>query len=132
MIGERRLPREVNTEVLGLLVRRKVERSPNLRDAAREAGVSPATLSRVQRGHAPDADALVALARWLQTPLEKLLYDPPAVAIPEDAPTPEKVEIHLRADPKLSPETAVRLADMFRVVYDQFVEADRKATKPGL
>jgi transcriptional regulator with XRE-family HTH domain len=118
------MPSEVNTALLAKLVQRQVARSVNLREAAKEAGVSPATLSRVQRGHAPDTDALVALARWLQIPIEKVLHDPPAIDTPRDGSTPEKVEVHLRADPVLSAETAARLADVFRALYEEFVASD--------
>lgn len=123
------MPSEVNTDVLARLVRRAVEHSGNLHEAARASGLSPATLSRVQRGHAPDADALVALARWLQIPMEKLLRRPPDVDAPKQASTPQKVEMHLRADPSLSPEAATRLAEVFKAVYEQFVESEgrRKA-----
>jgi transcriptional regulator with XRE-family HTH domain len=123
---------EINTDLLSHLVRRQVAQSANLREAAKDAGVSPATLSRVQRGHAPDADALVALSRWLQISIEKVLFNPPPV---DDATrkksTIDKVEVHLRADPRLSLDTATRLADVFKAVYEQFVELEeRKAARP--
>jgi transcriptional regulator with XRE-family HTH domain len=121
---------EVNTQELAALVQRRVARYQNLQAAAKEAGVSPATLSRVQRGHAPDADALVALARWLQTPIESVLHNPPSVDQRRQVPTFDKVEVHLRADPRLSPQAASRLADVFRALYDQFVE-NEEASKPG-
>ncbi len=111
---------EINTDVLAHLVQRQVASRPNLREAAKEAGVSPATLSRVQRGHAPDTDALVALARWLQIPIEKLLLDPPDSERPRHGSTPEKVAVHLRADPMLSADAAERLAAIFEAAYTQF------------
>jgi len=113
---------EINTQDLAVLVRRKLSQGTNLRDAAREAGVSPATLSRVQRGHAPDANALVALARWLQIPIDRVLNNPPRVGASVQGSTLEKVEMHLRADPRLSAETAGRIAEVFRAVYEQFAE----------
>lgn len=124
------MPSEVNTEVLAHLVRRQLAQSANLRTAAKEAGVSPATLSRVQRGHAPDTDALVALTRWLQIPIEKVLHRPPSIDVPSTGSTPQKVEMHLRADPNLSAETAARLADVFKAVYEQFLQSEGRATKP--
>jgi len=124
------MPGEVDTGALAALVRRKVADRGNLREAAKQSGVSPATLSRVQRGHAPDVDALVALARWLQIPVETVLHRPPIVDTPREGSTPQKVEVHLRADRKLSPETASRLADIFKAVYEQFAEGEDAARGP--
>jgi hypothetical protein len=45
------------------------------------------------------------------------------VYYPHEA-TPEIVEAHLRADKKLTPETAKALSELFRVAYQQF-------SKPG-
>ena len=47
----------------------------------------------------------------------------PVVYYPHEA-TPEIVEAHLRADKKLTPETAKALSELFRVAYQQF-------SKPG-
>jgi transcriptional regulator with XRE-family HTH domain len=38
------------------------------RDIAREAGVSPSTLTRIGQGKRPDADGLIRLMVWLGTP----------------------------------------------------------------
>lgn len=38
------------------------------REIAREAGVSPSTLTRIGQGHAPDAQGLVRLMAWLGEP----------------------------------------------------------------
>jgi transcriptional regulator with XRE-family HTH domain len=117
---------EVNTELLATMVRRRVALCPNLREAAKVAGVSPATLSRVQRGHAPDTDALVALARWLQIPVEEVLYNPPDIGVLQKGSTPEKVTLHLRADPVLSTESAEHLAAIFTAVYNDWVDRERQ------
>jgi transcriptional regulator with XRE-family HTH domain len=111
---------EVNGDLLARLVRTQLTEAPNLRQAAKAAGVSPATLSRVQRGHVPDIDSLVALARWLNTPIEKLLNAPPVREAPESETTVKKVEVYLRADPRLSPDSATRVADIFKAVYEEF------------
>jgi transcriptional regulator with XRE-family HTH domain len=116
----------VNTAVLAHLVQRKVAQYPNLREAAKAADLSASTLSRVQRGnHAPDREVLIALARWLTIPLDKLLTDQQHVDRPgKSLSTMDKVQVHLRADPKLSAETAERLMQVYRAVYEQFVETD--------
>jgi hypothetical protein len=43
----------------------------------------------------------------------------PVIYYPHEA-TPEIVEAHLRADKKLTPETAKALSELFRVAYRQF------------
>jgi transcriptional regulator with XRE-family HTH domain len=120
---------EIDTDILGRLVRRRIAQSANLREAAQDAGVSAATLSRVQRGHSPDADALVALSRWLQVPIERVLRHPP-IASTDGVSTLEKVEVHLRADPRLSPETADRLVQVFRAVYEEFTDSAERGAGP--
>jgi hypothetical protein len=62
--------------------------------------------------------------------MEKVLRDPPAVDDPNTkTSTPDKVEVHLRADPKLSAGAAERLTTAFRALYEQF--ADSEARKDG-
>lgn len=39
------------------------------RDVATEIGCSPSTLSRLQNGQKPNADALVAILAWLKMPI---------------------------------------------------------------
>lgn len=106
------------------LAQTRKERGLTLRVAAEEASVSAATLSRFesQKGN-PDVDTLFKLVDWLG-------IDRPAVfgASAEDElsslDTPEKVEVHLRADPKLDPRTARALASGFRALYEQFTTDD--------
>jgi hypothetical protein len=47
------------------------------------------------------------------------------VYYPHEA-TPEIVEAHLRADKKLTPETAQALSELFRVAYQQFSKPVKK------
>lgn len=48
-----------------LLVLYRASENKGVRDVAREVGTSAATLSRVERGHAMDADTLLKLWAWL-------------------------------------------------------------------
>ncbi len=41
-----------------------------LREAAKQAGVSYATISRVERGHMPDVKTVLALCKWLRISVE--------------------------------------------------------------
>ena len=109
---------------ISLMIKAK-RRETNLgvREAATDCGISAATLSRLERGvtpQLPDASTLTKLAKWLGVSVSDLLnhkeHDGEA-GMPEHT-TPEFVEVHLRADKNLAPETADALAKMFKQLYD--------------
>ncbi|WP_338608119.1 helix-turn-helix transcriptional regulator [Pelagibacterium nitratireducens] len=50
---------------LGALVARK-RGSMGIRAAAAEVGVSPTTLSRIERGHVPDVGTLQKVCEWIE------------------------------------------------------------------
>jgi transcriptional regulator with XRE-family HTH domain len=99
-------------------------RQLNIRDAAKEIGISAPTLSRVERGsHLPDRQNLLRLARWAGVRIDPVLHTDSArlrnaLVHDPDAPTTEAVELHLRADKNLSREDADALAEMFRLAYE--------------
>ncbi len=108
------------------------ERGYGLRAAAEESGLSPSTLSRLERGVSsslPDADTLTKLAAWLNISVAHLLSEDAQEAgqASPELTTPEVVEVHLRADKRLSPKTAQALSRMFKILYDQFAEGEGKA-----
>ncbi len=77
-----------------------------IREVAAEIGVSPATLSRVERGNLPDLETFGKICRWLGVdPGEVLKVKPPAAARPP-------VAVHFKKDRVLAPETAQALAEM--------------------
>src|SRR5205823_969178 len=110
--------------ISALIKAKRREGGIGLRVAAQESGLSASTLSRLERGVSsslPDADTLAKLAAWLNMPIGGLFSDPDGKrdeAGPELS-TPEIVEVHLRADKKLSPRTAQALVRMFRILYEQ-------------
>lgn len=110
-----------------LLKAKRNERDIGLRAVAQESGVSASTLSRLERGVAsslPDADTLTKLASWLNVPIGFLLSEQFKESEESDPEltTVEIVEVSLRADKNLSPETAEALAEMFRLLYKQFTQ----------
>ena len=118
----------VNTAELGRAIKRhRDELKMSLRDVADEIEVSASTLSRIENGTGkPDADNIARITRWLDMPVDRVMSSgrpgkavEPVVYYPHEA-TPEIVEAHLRADKKLSPETAKALSELFRVAYQQF------------
>jgi transcriptional regulator with XRE-family HTH domain len=114
---------------ISLLIKAKRDETGlGVREAAKAAGISAATFSRLERGVSatlPDVTTLEKVAKWIGISLGELLgeraephEDPPKVS------TPDLVEVHLRADRNLTPDTARALATMFRAIYRQ---AARKA-----
>jgi transcriptional regulator with XRE-family HTH domain len=90
----------------------------SLRAAAADAGVSPATLSRVERGdYMPERDNLFRLLRWVGAP--PAAPEQHAEPHPPGAATMEAIELHLRADKDLSAADAEALAQMVRLAYDR-------------
>lgn len=83
--------------------------SVGVREAAREIGVSPATLSRVERGHLPDLETFKKICLWLDVDPGQVLGVSPASGPP--SPRPE-VAVHFRKDRALKPATAQALAQM--------------------
>jgi transcriptional regulator with XRE-family HTH domain len=123
----------INTVELGLAIkRRREELGLSLRDVADVTNVSASTLSRIENGTGkPDADNIARLTGWLDMPIDRVMNKQtvdnvePVIYYPHEA-TPEIVEAHLRADKKLTPETAKALSELFRVAYKQFSKPVKK------
>jgi transcriptional regulator with XRE-family HTH domain len=112
--------------ISALIKAKRRKQRMGLREAAAESGISPSTLSRLERGVStslPDADTLTKLARWLKAPIASLLSEETRTG--HDSPqltTPEVVEVHLRADKRLAPATALALGRAFRLLYEQMAK----------
>jgi transcriptional regulator with XRE-family HTH domain len=116
--------RVVDFAGLGALVLGHREgRGLNLREAATECGVSPSTLSRIERGEArPDLDTIRALVDWVGVPVERIMTGSGDERIVRKGPRSsnsalENVEIQFRADPQLRPEAAEALIRIVREAY---------------
>ncbi len=113
----------IDAAELGARIRhRRLGLRQTVRQAAREAQVSPATFSRVERGdHLPGRENLLRLADWAGIKLKDLQVssgqDSPRAGNPARS-VPEKVALHLRADRDLRPADAEMLADLFRTAYE--------------
>lgn len=99
----------------------------SLRQAARKANVSTATMSRIlKKGRnrpRPDVDTLVKIVRWVDVPIDKIVETKRSLSTPPitQKSTPETIEVHLRADKNLTAEAAEAIGKMVRVAYAQFV-----------
>jgi transcriptional regulator with XRE-family HTH domain len=113
-------------KLAALIMAKRREENIGLRAAAQESGVSPSTLSRLERGNLPklpDTETLTKLAVWLNISLDKILIQSKSNVETPTPTTPEIVEAHLRADKNLSSDTAKALADMFKSLYNQVAKS---------
>ncbi len=133
----------VQIEELGSLIRQKRRAEGiTLEQAARQCGVSPATLSRLERRTTaaasgqemptPDMRTISAITGWIGVAVTGGGFEPvPRIAAPgvsENASVPTMVEAHLRADRNLNADTAGLLARMFRAAYSEL--ATSTSTEP--
>ena len=81
-----------------------------LREVADEIGISPATLSRVERGRLPDLDTFSKICRWLKIDAGEVLGMDKIGSQSEAQPV--AVVGHLRADKNLSPAASKALANL--------------------
>lgn len=85
---------------------RQAREGKGIREAAREIGISPATLSRVERGFLPDLETFGKICKWLN-------IDPGEVlGVQAKGTSTSKVGVHFRKDQALAPKTAQALAQM--------------------
>lgn len=91
-------------EDLGRLVaKHRMEKSLGVRAAAREVGISHATLARVEKGFLPDLENYEKLCRWLGIEPDGMTSPPRRAAGPQ---------VHFRREKTASAETAAALARM--------------------
>jgi transcriptional regulator with XRE-family HTH domain len=126
---------ETMTDAIELADRVRAKRRSkglSIREAAAEAKVSAPTFSRVERGHMPERDVLLRLARWADVRLDAALHEDArharnAAVHGPDASTLEAVELHLRADKNLSRDDAEALSEMFRLAYDALAQKQARS-----
>lgn len=86
------------------------------KDVAQQSGVNASTLTRMSQGKRPDVDGLALLLAW--SGLDALRFVPTA-----NEPEPmANIAANLRADRRLSEESAQALEEIFRVAYERFVD----------
>lgn len=90
---------------LGSLIARK-RGGRGIRAAATDAGVSSATLSRVENGNMPDLETFAKICKWLDV-------DPREFLGVQASPTESAPLVaHFRKDPTVSQETAFALGEL--------------------
>jgi transcriptional regulator with XRE-family HTH domain len=86
-----------------LIAQRREKQELGVRAAAREIGISHATLSRVEKGFLPDLENYEKICKWLGIEADGVNLRTPSVNIPQ---------VHFRREKTATPETAAALARM--------------------
>jgi transcriptional regulator with XRE-family HTH domain len=92
-------------ESLGRMIIEKRGKS-GIRAAAKEIGISPSTLSRVENGHLPDLENYKKLCEWLGVDITTITQNSGL------ADKPDIARVHFKKDAAIKQETAHALAEL--------------------
>jgi transcriptional regulator with XRE-family HTH domain len=110
---------QIDVLVAALDARRR-EKNLSWRDLAKEAGVSPSTLTRMQQGKRPDVDTFGALVAWLKMPAEHFL----GLSKPRaQASGVVQVSTLLKGKKELSTEAAAALDEILHAAFKLFKDS---------
>lgn len=90
-----------------------------VRAAAKEIGISSATLSRIENGQLPDLATFAQICKWLGADPSQFL------GLPKAAPVQSTASVHLRKKSTSSPETASALAKLILAAQAQLRDLDQ-------
>lgn len=108
-------------DTLGELILEK-RGDTGVRAAAREIGISPSTLSRVENGHLPDLENFRLICQWLEVDPNSILgFRSSRKSRDEQI----RASVHFRKEKTTSPETAAALARMILHVQRAMAAQDR-------
>ncbi len=113
---------------IGALVRER-RGARGVREAAREVGVSSATLLRIENGKQPDLGTFEKRCRWLEiSPTEFLDVGDAGGRDSEPSSSTTMATVHLRAKREISPQLAQALGEMIMRAQQMFGhEPDRQS-----
>jgi transcriptional regulator with XRE-family HTH domain len=98
-------------ESLGVLVRERRGKS-KLRETAKEIGIGPATLMRVENGRTPDIETFGKLCRWLKVdPGSFLGFEQKSTPNANEAPF-TSISVHCKTEQTPQPATVQAMAQM--------------------
>lgn len=101
-------------EDLGRLVlAKRQEVGLGIRAAAKEVGVSHATLARVEKGFLPDLENYEKIRRWLGIEEDVVAMSPATVSVPQ---------VHFRREKTATAETASALARMILTAQESWTK----------
>lgn len=99
---------KMDTNKISELARRVREKRAGMgiREAAKDIGISPATLSRIENGKVPDLDTFGRICDWTGDNPSAFL------GLRTQATTPPRVQVHFKKESAIKPETAKALAEL--------------------
>jgi transcriptional regulator with XRE-family HTH domain len=100
--------------------------SRKVRDVAKEIGISPATLTRVEAGKQPDIETFQKVCIWLKINPSELLDVPQVLDTQADDPVAPAASVHFRADRELPPSTASDLANLILAAQRELTRLSRR------
>lgn len=112
----------MESDRMALLAKRIYDKrgGKGIREAAKEVGVSPATLSRVENGKVPDLDTFGKVCRWLD--------EDPAVylgmrAVPASGGT-SMARVHFKKGATIQQDSAKALSEMIMLAQQALLEEE--------
>lgn len=89
-----------------------------IREAAKEVGVSPSTLSRVENGHIPDLETYRKICIWLnEDPAVYLGFKPESTGA-------TTARVHFKKGAAIKPDSAKALSEMILLAQQAFLEEE--------
>ena len=110
----------MNTTNINELSKRIREKraSKGIREAAKEIGISAATLSRVENGKVPDLDTFGRICAWTgDNPSTFLGLQVHEVATP-------RAQVHFKKEAAIKPETAKALGEMIMLAQQKMLSEE--------
>ena len=87
------------------------------RDVAKEAGVSPSTLTRMAQGKRPDVDGFAALVAWLGLSADHFLRLAKSGVAKKSADPMAMISTYLRASKELDKKSVEALEDIIQAAW---------------
>lgn len=105
----------LNSDLLSGMIKEK-RGEKGLRETAVEiGGVSPATISRIEKGKIPDVDTFIKICKWLETSSDTFIINNKNN---KESSNKELIVAHLRAEKELEKSTINMLLKMIDLAYE--------------
>jgi transcriptional regulator with XRE-family HTH domain len=102
--------------LVGALDSERQARGLSWRQLAKQAGVSPSTLTRMQQGKLPDVNTFAALTKWLNIPAERFYSDQRPAKEAEDPMA--VISTLLRGKKKMNPKAMAALQELVNAAVE--------------
>lgn len=109
----------LNTELLATMIKQKRGKQGLRAISAEMAGVSAATLSRIEQGKIPDVDTFIKICQWLNVTTDTFIIKKSDPIDEGEKSHKEEIFFHLRADKELDKDTVEALIQMVKVAYSK-------------